>query len=611
MELLDQNASSVKLFRQAKRILKTTSRASEPAWYQEANELNLQWHLWVGPKTAASAIYSRSLKQWWEGPDLPPVSFEKDETGSRAGIDTQSRGALHEILRQILSSKEYGAKPKSLGIIIHLADGVRIRELAPDFAADDDFDTLNELLISAPDVALGDDTVSNTDGRWRLLPLLGIPDGDKRSLAVQVSSMLLPFVTEFRNYGEMRNIPVIVNTRSAQLEALSGISYLLPEIQAAGAGSTLALIQYESMTLLFAIGNRGDLQLVRPLMHRGSTHLTASETHDVISKTAALLNIKDPNLVLVSLAGMSEQDLIASLSTYLEQFPEARFKCIDTHNVPLTEGVPARRLEFAVSVQDSPPVAEEAPFQKELRSRWTNQDFYGPSLEERLKMPTRSDLRLLKFSNITQKIAMACILAFAGWTGMDFIVKMRSEAWGLGPDAAQEMEVNLAKLQKERTEWQHWDKLLEKRSEGWLAMEALLELFPDNGGVILRSANYRAETGDVKTGENTVGLKRAWEIAGFANPEVATQLPTLGSRTRVAELLNQIAQNNHAPYLAVNSTSRELQVTLQQKQGTMPASFEFPAKVARHFRTSFELSIIQSLNSKDELAINTSPLKSE
>ncbi len=611
MELLEPTASSVKLYRQAKRILKTTSRAKEPAWYQEANEINLQWHLWIGPKTAASAIYSRSLKQWWEGPDLPPVSFEKDETGGRAGIDTQSRGALHEILRQILSSKEYGAKPKALGIIIHLADGVRIRELAPDFASDDDFETLNELLISAPDVALGDDTVSNTDGRWRLLPLLGTPDGDKRSLAVQVSGMLLPFVTEFRNYGEMRNIPVIVNTRSAQLEALSGISYLYPEIQSPGEGSTLALIQYESMTLLFAIGNRGELQLVRPLIHRGSTHLSVAETHDVISKTAALLNIKEPNLVLVSLAGLSEVDLTASLESYLEQFPEARFKCIDTHQVPLTEGVPARRLEFAVAVQDTPPVADEPPFQKDLRTRWTNQDFYGPSLEDRLKMPTRSDLQLLKYSSIAQKAAMICILAFAGWTGMDFFIKMRSEAWKLGPDGAQAMEVTLAKLQKERIEWQHWDKLLEKRSEGWLAMEALLELFPDNGGVILRSANYRAETGEVKQGETTIGLKRSWEIAGYANPEVATQLPTLGSRTRVAELLNQIAENNHAPYLAVNSNSRELQVTLQQKQGAMPASLEFPAKVARHFRTAFELSIVQSLNSKDELAINTSPLKSE
>jgi hypothetical protein len=38
----------------------------------------------------------------------------------------------------------------------------------------------------------------------------------------------------------------------------------------------------------------------------------------------------------------------------------------------------------------------------------------------------------------------------------------------------------------------------------------------------------------------------------------------------------------------------------------MPPSREFPAKVARHFRTSFELSISQVLTSQDALAINIS-----
>ncbi len=611
MELLAPNASSIKLYRQAKRILKTTSRAKEPSWYQEANELNLQWHLWIGPHTAASALYNKSLKQWWDGPDLPPVGFEKDAHGTRAGLDTPSRAALHEIVRKLLSSKEYGGKAKSLGIILHLADGIRIRELAPEFAADDDFENLNELLISAPEVALGDDTVDNSDGQWRLLPLLGIQDGEKRSLAVQVSATLLPIATEFRNYGVMRNIPVIVNTRSAQLEAITGLAYLLPEIQKAGSGATLALIHFEAMTLLFSTGNRGELQLVRPLMHRGTNRLGPTEIHDVISQTAALLDIKDPNLVLVSLAGMSEEELVASLESYRTQFPQARFTCINTQKTPLTGWVPGGRLEFAVSVMDAPPGTDEAPFQKQLRERWTSQDFYGSSRDEKAKMPSRSDLRLLKYSGIAQKLALAVILAFAGWTGADFFVKMRSEAWQLAPDGAQEMEVTLAKLQKERAEWQHWEGLLEKRSEGWLAMEALLELFPANGGVILRTANYRAESDAAQQDKHEVGVKRHWEVSGYANPEIATQLPTLGSRTRVAELLNQIAKENHADYLLVDSNTRDLEVTLQQKQGSMPPSIEFPAKMARHFRTAFELSITQSLSPEDKLAININPLKSE
>lgn len=611
MDLLPLNASPLKLYSQAKKILRSTSRAKEPDWYREAGELNLQWHIWIGSHSGVSAIYSRSLKQWWTGPNLPQVSFETDENGSVSGLDKTSRDSLHELVRKILSAKEFGAKPKSLGILVHLADGVRIRDLAPDFASDGDFNSVNELLISAPEIALGDETVAQDGGKWRLLPLLGIQEGERRALAVQVSSTLKPIIDEFRHYGEMRNLPVVVNVRCAQLESLAGISYLYPEIQSAGAGSTLVLVQYEAMTLLFAIGNRGELQLVRPLLHRGGNHLSPTETHEVVSQTAALLNIKDPSIVLVSLTGMGEGNLRVLLESYLEQHPNARHRCIEASDSPLVEGIPGGRFEFAVSVQESAPLAEEARFQKELRERWTRQDFYGPSAEERAQMPSLGDLKLLKYGGIAQKFALAAILAFCGYTGMDFISKMSSKAWKLSPDDAQNMEMQLVKLQKERREWQHWDRLLEKRSEGWLAMEALLEFFPADGGVFLRTASYRTEASDGSSEEKAVGVVRHWDIAGFANPEIATDLPTLGSRTRVAGLLNAIAERNHAPYLAVNSATRDIQVTLQQKQGTMAPSVEFPAKVARHFRTSFELNISQRLDSKDEFAINTTPLTGE
>jgi hypothetical protein len=362
------------------------------------------------------------------------------------------------------------------------------------------------------------------------------------------------------------------------------------------------------MTLLFAIGIRGDLQLVRPLMHRGTPHLTAAETQEVLTQTAALLNVKDATIVHASVTGLSEAVLLSLLESYREQFPNARINCFDLHNCPLTEEIPGSRFEFAVSVIEGAPRPDEALFQSDLRLRWTRQDFYAPSLEESARMPQRADLQLLKFSGIAQKIAFAAILAFCGWTGMDFFTKMRSEAWSLSPDDAQQMEQALAKLKKERREWQHWDQLLEKRSEGWLALETLLEIFPADGGVILRDVNYRTELVEGKEVEasKSLGLKRIWDITGYANPEVAESLPTLGSRTRVADLLNGISEKNHAPYLAVNSQTRELEVTLQQKQGSMPPSREFPAKVARHFRTSFELSISQVLTSQDALAINIS-----
>ncbi len=612
MDLLSLPASPIKLYRQAKRLARSTSRANEAAWYRRPHEHDLQWHIWIGPDSGSSAVYRRSVRQWWSGPELPSISLSTDENGT-VSLSTASRDALHDLLRQILSNQEFGKKPNSLGVLIHMADGLRIRDLAPDFAEEKDFDNLNELLLSAPEIAIGDDSISENSGKWRLLPLLGNAEGGKQALAAQITGKLDPVVDALRSYGEIRNIPVIVNVRSAPLEAAAGLPYIFPEIQSPEIGPSLALLHYESMTLLFATGQRGEISLLRPFLHRGTSHLSPEDIHEALFQTAALLNLKNPNIIFVSLVGLVESQLAELLIPYRTQFPQSRVRCINTRQTSLTEGVIDRCFEFAVAIQETPPSPNEQSFQKQFREIWAWQDFYGVSRTEIAKMPTYGDLRILKLSRIAQKVAMIAILGFAGWVGMDFIAKARSSAWRVSSSDAQAMELKLEKLQKEQREWKHWDRLLEKRSEGWLAMEALLELFPADGGVILSDAAYRAETNDTEKNSeaNAIGLKRQWTINGFANPEVATDLSTLGSRVRITNALNSIAEKNRAPYLSVSSPTREVQVSFQQKQGTMSPSAEFPAKVARHFRTSFELTVTQSLSNKDELAINTSTLQSE
>jgi len=607
MELLQPNASPLKVYRQAKRILKSTSRASNPDWYRPAGQLQLQWHISIGSQSIVSAIHNRQQNQWWEGPQLPQISFETDDHGDPVAVDENSRKALHEILKKLLSSKEYGCKPKSLGIVLHLADTMRVRDLDPEFGADDDFDSLNELLITAPEVALGDDSVKSDDGDWRLFPFLGAGDEDKKSMAVQVSSRYEPIVREFREYGEMRNVPIIAETHSAALEAVAGLPEFVEDDKEFV--NVLALIQFEAFTLLCSTGKRGEPTLLRPLFHRSGNHLAPSEIADVISNTGALLNLKDPRLFFVSTVGTPQSELTESLSAYLEANPGAEHACIDATSSPLVENIPACRMEMAVSVMPPSKSTGKALPLVQLRDEWAVQDFYGQSQAEKLLMPSRGDLQILKFAGLGQKLALVVVLGFAGWTGMDFFTKMRSEAWKLPPTAAQTMETRLVELKKERREWEHWANLLAKRSEGWLAMQALLDLFPDDGGVILSSAAYRANARRPDSDSETIGLEHTWVVSGYANPEVATQLATLGSRSRVAGLLNQIAEENHTDYLKVGTPTRDLSVSLQQRQGSMPPTLEFPTKVARHFRTAFELTISQSIESDDELALNTEPLE--
>ncbi len=607
MNLLPLNASPPKLYGQAKRIIKETSRASNPDWYKEARELDLQWHIWVSSHGNESAVYNRITGEWWKGSALPKVTMIPAKEGEKPRLDDQSRNAVHEALRNIISSSDYGLKPKSVGVCLHLVDEIRIRDLAPDFSSDPDFETLNELLKAAPQIAMGDDALDDESGVWRLCPLVGAKSDSRLSIATRVSSRFKLIVDELSIYGEVRNIPVIVNTYSGAIEAVAALPLIIEDPNYLS--NTVYLIQYEHMTLVCTTGERGELQMIRPLLHRNTNHLAPTEIMDVVTQSAALNNIKDPRLAFLTLNGMPEEHVEKILLNYKQNHPETEIKITDVSQSPLVADIPGKRLELAMATINLAELTPKDHPLEELQKRWAFADFYSPTKEVKDRMPTRGDLRMLKFAALARTALIICALGFIGWTGMDILSKVRSESWKLDSATAQEMDLKVAMLGKEKKELDHWENLLTKRSEGWLAMQALLELFPDDGGVIVRSASYQAEA--TSEADKRVGTSRIWNISGFANPEVAKNLATIGSRTRMAELLNRIADENQAPYLKVDGDTRTLDVNLQQRQGTMPSSTAFPAKVARHFRTTFDLRIAQGLSPKDELALSTKPLTSE
>ena len=609
MNLLPLNSSPPKLYGQAKRIIKETSRASNPDWYRKARELDLQWHIWVSSVGIDSSVFNRITGEWWTGPKLPKVSLIPAKEGEKPRLDDQSRSAIHEALRNLISSTVYGVKAKSVGICFHLVDEIRIRDLAPDFSSESDFETLNELLKAAPQVAMGDDALDDESGDWRLCPLVGAKSGSRLSIATRVSSRFKLIVNELIIYGEVRNIPVIVNTFSGAVEAVAALPLIIEDSNYLS--NTVYLLQYEHMTLVCTTGERGELQMIRPLLHRNTNHLAPTEVMDVVTQSAALNNIKDPRLAFLTLNGMPDEEVEQLLLTYKQSNPETEIKITDVSQSPLVDKIPGKRLELAMATIDLSQVTPKDHPLEQLQKRWAFVDFYSPTKEISNRMPTRGDLRMLKFAALARTLLIACLLGFIGWTGMDIFSKMRSESWKLDSNVAQEMELKVAMLGKEKKELDHWENLLAKRSEGWLAMQALLELFPDDGGVIVRNARYEVKAEAGKSSKNLAGTNRSWTISGYANPEVAQDLATIGSRSRVADLLNRIADENDAAYLRVDGDTRSLEVNLQQRQGTMPSSTTFPAKVARHFRTTFDLRIKQGLSPEDELAISTKNLTSE
>ena len=607
MELLETNANPLKLYRQAKKILKSTSRAKNADWYKRGHELNLQWHLWIGATQVISGIYNRATKQWFEGPAIPAISFDLDENDQPTGLDDHSRNQLHELLRQILGSKQFGGKPKSLGVVFHLADSIRVRDLAPDFASDSNFEALDTLLCTEPGIALGDDSVNSEDGFWHIFPLLADKEAEKQAIAVQVSSQYKFLVDELKGYGELRNIPIVTEVISAALEGVASLPFLFPDN--GKFTNTISLIQFEAFTLLCATGKKGELLMLRPMPHRNGSTLDPVDCSDLVTNTAALLDLKDPTVVSVSTSGVPAEEQNELFSFYREANPEARIHFVNANEHPASENIPGGRFAFAfLTAEFDSNKSSEIPL-LQFKDKWAIQNFCGESPEDFAKMPSRGDLQILKYSALAHKVAIVALLAFAGWTGTDFFTKMGSEAWKLSPGAAEEMQSKVSVLKKEKNEYEHWNNLLAKRSEGWAALETILSIFPDNGGVILSSANYQSRAGTVK--DSKMGFGRQWRVSGYANPKVATKLASLGSRSYVTELMNQIAEETDTDYLRINGESRELKVTFQQKQGTMPATRTFPAKIARHFRIAFELGIEQSTNAADKLAMKTTTLNTK
>ena len=62
--------NALKQFGQACAILRHTSRASNPAWYQNALELNLQLHIRTDGASTTTFYYDSKKSPWSNGPSL-------------------------------------------------------------------------------------------------------------------------------------------------------------------------------------------------------------------------------------------------------------------------------------------------------------------------------------------------------------------------------------------------------------------------------------------------------------------------------------------------------------------------------------------------------------
>ena len=597
------------IYRQAKQLAKHTSRAKNADWYKGALELGRQWHLWYDGETLVSAVYDRDSGQWHEGPDLPEFS-EADAGGVLTSLEPkESVQELHKTLKNLLAGKELGGKARSLGVIFHLADDFTFADISPEYAADQDYDAVNELLILDPQLALGDQSIDTLAASWRALPYWGVHEGEKRSVAVQVARANQALISEIRSWGENHNIPVIASAVCAPLEALR-LATLYVE-WTAGAGDMI-LLQYRHFSAFAVLGVSGELMLLRALPHVGDrSH--PSRLGETLVNTAASMNLTEPRVHIVPMGETSTDDLVDDLGKFFANRPAMDIGVIELEGIEGIAGIPGGRLEMLVGQpeafaerEEALPLAETDTF-THLATSWATQDFYGLSEYEKAVYPERKDLKLLKVAGVAKLLLMVIALGLVGWTGFEYLRTAGTEAWKLDAAEATAAKTRMQELKKKNDEAVYWENIMAPRAEGWLVLEALLDLFPADCGLLVTDCDFRIVGGSLEKEAKEIGFECRWTIKGYARSEGSQKLSQLSSNRYLSEQFERIGQDFNSEVLLSNEETRSLQATMQQRQGQLPATFGIPASVARHYRTSFELTISQVYDQTDALALTAKP----
>lgn len=629
------------LFRQAKMIVRHTNRGSNPDWYREATELDRQWHIWIDGVDVVSAVYDRRSGQWLPGPEpvMPrdtgvsiasqrPISKEvvhqlHDSLNEAqleaifANFDEDGLRRLHQTLSGLIQGKEIGGKVKSLGVVLHVADEFGIADLAPEYSADTDFPSVRELLTAVPHEALGDQTADTVKNAWRLLPYWGVSEGERRSIAVQLSRRCQSLFFELDRYAQSHNIPIVTAAHSAPLEALRLAPMLLDPAASRETGDIL-VFQYRRFSTLAVINREGELVLIRALQHRMGQDYPSS-LGEILTNTAASVGLMNPTVTIAAMSRVSQDALATELSAFFADREPMNIGLVHPLEIEGFAALASGRAEMAVGdggllkrLDGESPLGRSTTF-GELASGWATQNFFGVSQEEKEIYPPLRDLRMLRFFGHAKLVAATLCLGLAVWTGFEYFRAATTEAWKLPDDVAGVASVELVKLEKDRKRFEYWENLMSRRSEGWLAMEVLIQLFKPDSGLIVSDTSYKVEgtvsagvTGDQKP--SRIGFARTWIIKGYSKTEGAATLAKLSSESFLKEQFARIGEEFKVlSLLKGEDETRTLEVTMQQRQGQMPPNKRFPLSVARHYRNSFEITITQTFTDKDPLALTVAP----
>ncbi|MFC4995456.1 hypothetical protein [Rubritalea tangerina] len=636
-----------KRFGQAKEILKTTSRANNPNWYTDALGINIQLHIFVGSDTGAIS-YIRNMESgaWAKGPNISP-EMEEDPSLLKPVLD----GIVKEYL-------EDTSKP-GLGVILYVADEFATAELGPEHQNPAEIEELRHLIKENPSSILEDRSISNQSHSWRLFPYPGAASDQPFATAIAFTRRHEQLMQEFRDYGNLKDLPVRTRAISAPLCAISALPWLLEQKPENG---FVATYHYPRFTVLSFFNVHGDLILIRTLQHHGNIPFSP-QTASAILTTSASLELENPHIFIIPMAGAAPMGMSDSLASMLPNsqvitlsptssalhIPTAPSAASNQNDLGVTrpwkwsdltaqtavESEPtqaaAPEAETAIpgvtrpwKLQDmeavamlaqvrlevvsttNPPsasnsiLAESHTFKTLVEEMWPIQDFLPPSEAETNQYPDQLEMKLLKWSKYIKIAAAAIVVGIGCKISINLVSAMNDPAWGY---QASNPEFTIMQLKAKDNEYKRIDNLLSDRSRAWSNFELLSRLFPVEQNTKVDDFEYSVSVNGSNATNNRIPLVREWTISGSTDFKGREYLNELGSSDGIKKAFNDVYLGTFDESFNVAEDKRPPRANIKTK---MASSARRRGSAEEVLPFTFTMTITQRLDDKDPLTL---PLK--
>jgi hypothetical protein len=575
--------NALQQFSQACSILRSTTRASNPAWYQDALDLSFQLHIRPDGSQISAFYFDRKKNQWSTGPTITEEILNEPSK-----LDL----LIAEVLRHARANSA-----TSLGVVLHIADEFATTELKPELDNPASLPDLRDTAIHDPASILEDSSIAAEQASWRVLPYPAT-GSDVIGTTVTLSRQYAPLLTAFRQTGEHANFPVVTHALSAPLVAVLGLAQSL---EPSPGKAFVTILQYPWFTALAFFNEHADLRLIRTLQHRGIRRPT--NFRNALTTTSASLEFVDPDLFLLQLGDDVDTTLESNLRI---TFTTSRVEVVKH---PHTAGIPDWAPETVISI--SPPASSEVTASSHtfavLRDdKWALQDFLPTPRDIQEIYPSRSEMRLLSVLRMARVAIIAIALLFAAYFAFGAIGLVRRPEWAFDPAEANAINSRLAKLTAERQKADHWNNLLEDRSKAWTAMESLARMFSENSGMLVKGYTHSTKP-DGTPGKVKVGFVKEWRITGYARDEALEYLQALNTREGINAHFGEVARitGNTAFSPATGNRNISVNVRTQENNTFKPAPLEESSAADEStYPFTFDLTITQRFEATDPMAIN-------